>query len=450
MSAAPPRPLKAARPPRSGVNGVHARPGRFPLTSLSDRRWPRVAAAFVLGAVLMLWIVRIWLMITQSGLFTAVGYDFGLYLAQVAALQSGDPTNIYRLDVLNAYQQALAAYAPPGTFVPPALVPYPPLFAWLLQPLTLVPPPVAFLIWTGLNLAAMVALVWRIRPLVPDWIRPWLLGLVVVFPGVIPSLVLGQPMLLLALATAEFYVSLRAGRELRAGLWLACLFFKPQYGLLVGLLLVWKARWSAVTGALLGGLVVLIGSAVVAGVPAVLAYPHSLVDTASFRADITNPLDMVNWRSLVVLAQTLIPSIGDRLALGLILVPSAVSVGVLGLIWRGPWNVRERLWPARMAALWMATLIVSYHSHLHGLTLLVLPLTAALATPGLSSRTRWILAVGMVVPGVLEPVLLFVPTLRHVPSWLLALSMAAGLASILVETRETWQPRRLRAVLRGT
>jgi len=450
MSAAPPPPFQIVRMPGTGVDRLDTERATSLLKALSDKRWLRFGAAFVLGAVLVLWIIRIWLMVAQYGLFTAVGFDFGMYLAQVGALRSGDPVGLYQLDILDRYHQTLAVYGGPGgSVLQSAPVPYPPLFAWLLLPLALVPPLVAFLIWTGLNLLALFALAWRIAPLVPSSIRPWLPVLLLVFPGILPSLILGQPMLLLALATAELYLSLRAGRDVRAGLWLACLFFKPQYGILVGLLLLWKRRGGAVAGAILGGLVVLIGSLLVAGLPALLAYPGSLADTAAFRNDVTNPIDMINWRSLVLVAQTLMPGIGDELALGLVLVLGVLTVCLLGLIWRGPWNTHDRLWPARMAALWMATLVANYHSHIYGLALLGLPMAAALAIPGLSIRTRWILAAGMMVPGVLEPVLLFVPALRHLPSWLLALSMAAGLASILVETRASWQPRRWTAALHG-
>jgi len=398
-----------------------------------DHRRVQLAGLTLVALVLGLWTLQVSSMVAHTGLFAAVGYDFGMYLAQVAALRSGDLTGLYRLDVLDGYHRALAVYTIPGVALPSAPVPYPPLFAWLLQPFALLPPSVAFLLWTALNTLALGVLAWRIGPLVPGPARRWLAVLLLVFPGVLPALILGQPMLLLACVTAEFYVSLRAGRELRAGLWLACLFLKPQYGILAGLLLLWKRRWAGVAGAMVGGLVVLIGSALV-GVPALLAYPSSLADTAAFRNSLTNPIDMINWRSLSLVAQTVMPTlIGDQVALLITLALGGVTVGVCVLVWRGPWNPRERIWPLRMSALWMATLLANYHSHIYGLALLPLPLAATLATPGLSRRTVLILLGGLALPAVLQPALLFVPALRHVPSWLLTLSLAAGLTSLALE-----------------
>ena len=84
-------------------------------------------------------------------------------------------------------------------------------------------------------------------------------GASVSFP-VACTLIVGQPQLLLACAVAECYLSLREGRDFTSGLWLALLLFKPQYGLLIGLVLIWKRRWAAIAGVIVGGMAIVGGS----------------------------------------------------------------------------------------------------------------------------------------------------------------------------------------------
>lgn len=114
----------------------------------------------------------------------------------------------------------------------------------------------------------------RVTGLFPQQDRPWVALLFLSSLPVAYTLFFGQPMLLLACAVAEGYLAFRAGREFRGGLWVACLLFKPQYGLLFAPLLIWKRRWAAVAGAAAGVLAIVIGSILVAGMPALLPTRH--------------------------------------------------------------------------------------------------------------------------------------------------------------------------------
>jgi hypothetical protein len=127
-----------------------------------------------------------------------------------------------------------------------------------------------FVLWTGVNLLGALVLAWRIAQLFPGAERLWVALLLFTSFPVVVTLFAGQP-ILLACAVAECYLSLRAGRDFRAGLWLSCLVLKPQYGFLIGPLLIWKRRWSAVAGALVGAAAVMVGSALARGLPALLA-----------------------------------------------------------------------------------------------------------------------------------------------------------------------------------
>lgn len=360
--------------------------------------WWRLACLAVAVVAVGSWAEKIWAHYAEFGLFTWIGVDYGVYFAQATALRSGDAQGLYDLQVLERYHQALAAYTTdPEQPLRSGHVLYPPLFAWLFIPFTLPPPPLGFALWTGLNALAAVHLVRRVVELFPGPERPWLALLLLSSFPIVQNLVLGQPMILLACAVAEGYRSLRAGRELRAGLWLAALLFKPQYLVLVGPLLVWKRRWAALAGVTLGALVIAAGSALAAGLTAMRDYPAALVEEGEFHGTRTPsyPWEMINWRSLVLFLE---PEISSTSGVAITVLLSAITVLLLVLAWRGPWAPAERPFPAKVSLALVATLLAGYHSHLHGVVLLAAPLAAVLTHGRPSGVMRLTIVAGLVLP----------------------------------------------------
>ena len=127
-----------------------------------------------------------------------------------------------------------------------------------------------------------------------------LLALLVSFPLAM-GLIVGQPTALLGCAVAECYLSLRARQDLRAGLWLSVLLLKPQYGVILGPILIWKGRWHAVLGTAIGGAAIALVSLLVVGVPTLLTYGAAFVDIAPWGgAAVSSPGQMINWRALIL------------------------------------------------------------------------------------------------------------------------------------------------------
>lgn len=347
----------------------------------------RALLAGILVIALALLAERTWAGYAPYGLFRALGVDFSDYWSQSMALRSGESAGIYDWQVVDGYRARLAPDTSGGSQIIGRLPsPYPPLFAWLFTPFTWPSPPIGFALWTALNVAAAFYLGWRIGALFPR--LGWALATLFVlasFPAVW-ALVNGQPSLLLACVAGEGYLALRRGRDFSAGLWMAGLLFKAQYGLLLGPLLLLKRRWSTVAGALVGGAVLVVGSVLGAGLSALLAYPSVVVQMGSGeRNPISAPLAMVNWRALTL---RLLPGLSDNLSLTLMLVLGALTILALVPVWRGPWAPRSRRFPAQMTLLWLATLFVNPHSHAHGALLLALPLASLLAEGDLSRVSR--------------------------------------------------------------
>jgi hypothetical protein len=104
---------------------------------------------------------------------------------------------------------------------------------------------------------------------------------------------------------------------------------------------------------------------------------------------------MVNWRSLVLF---FLPEISTEIGIVLTLFLSVLTVLIAALAWRGPWDPRERLFPAKVSLVLVTTLLANYHSHLHGAVVLAVPLAAVLAQGRPSGVTRLTIVVGLVLP----------------------------------------------------
>jgi hypothetical protein len=281
--------------------------------------------------------------------------------------------------------------------------------------------------------------------------RGRLLAIILVLTSVpfFQILYLGQPMLLLGWAVAECYLALRRKEDFRAGLWLTCLLLKPQYGLLLWLLFVWKRRWTTIAGVAVGGLAVLASSILVAGPAAVLAYPASLSDIAGFRGGPnTFPDQMSNWRAVVL---WLLPGVGDRTGLALTLALSGATVALAAIAWLGAWHPGDSRFAVRMVALLAATLLSSYHSHIYGGILLALPVGAMVAHGNVSAVARSLVVLSLCLPLVLGVGAMLVPQLALASGPLYALVLLAYVLVMLGElgTLKAFAGRRLTRSVQG-
>lgn len=341
----------------------------------------------VLGAAAILFYAqRILTVYRDSGIFRRIGFDWGLFYAQASALAAGDTSAMYQVDRLGQYVQGLVPYTTtPDVPLLQWPSPYPPVLAAVLVPLTYVPPPVAFGVWTLVSLAASVHLLWRVGQLMPGSGR---LRMAVIFFTTLPVLqafVLGQPVVFLASALAEAFLAWRRGADFRGGAWLGILVLKPQYGLLFGLFLIWKRRWRAVAGACASVAVLVIASALAAGPGSLLAYANGVSAMGGIRDPYAAAAEMVNWRSLVVNAR---PSIGNTSGVLVVALLSLLTVAAIVWATRDAWRTATPLLDWQLSAVAVGTFLVSYHSHMHGLVLLTVPLAAMWSLAGRAPTVR--------------------------------------------------------------
>jgi hypothetical protein len=344
------------------------------------------------------YVARFWTVYAAGELFHRLGWDWTMFWAQAMLLRAGQADQMYEQPIVNQQLQVLAQYyLGPGKFQNSSPVAYPPWFTALVVPFTIPPPPVGFALWSAVSLVCAVFLIARLKQMLPS-VPLW--GVCVLFFGafaVALELFMGQVVLIGALAVSEMYVSFRAGKDFRAGLWLSVLLLKPQYALVFGLLILWKWRLRAIAGSAVGTLLFVALGLVTAGYTSFFRITDALRDYSDLRSEDASPLLMVNWRAFVLYAVPWIDSGRGEL---LVAALSVATVVLLLYLWRGPWDAASPDFSVRFTMLTMGSLVTSYHSHVHGMALTMVPLAAAWMLPAFSVETRAAILASVYVPTV--------------------------------------------------
>jgi hypothetical protein len=173
--------------------------------------------------------------------------DFTFYLAGARIGLAHGWSSIYDLTLQQAELDAMGSgikIAELARYISP------PPVAWSAVPFTVLPYPVAYWIWCGLLMAALVV-TWRLAAPDVGRARVIFIAAAIGWLPVIYGLQLAQPGLFVALGVAGSYALLRANRPLWAGVALGALALKPQLGFLVPVALLVARHDRAFAGSVL-------------------------------------------------------------------------------------------------------------------------------------------------------------------------------------------------------
>lgn len=310
-----------------------------------------------------------------GGLGQVIGSDFIAYY-QAGWLDRFQPDRLYDFQAQYQVQQALTAPTPL-----PGLTPFisPPYVALACRILTLLPLPVALVVWWGLTLLLTFHAARRLWRRLPSDLQsgplPFPQFLVVMF-SFFPFLAgwrMGQNHALTLWLVVGILEMERAGRPLLAGILAGLLLYKPHFAL--GFLILWAVRrewqalagFGAVVGAWVGADLLLHGPARYGEYLALNSALLGLLKTEGFPA-----FAQVTPFSLLV---TLLPARSEPLwspLSGIWLLAGCLTLAV--------WGIRHRneAVPVQMLSL-LFPLLVAPHTLLHDLLLLV-PLLVLWAT----------------------------------------------------------------------
>ena len=312
----------------------------------------REAKAIALIIAVVLWTIAAVFWIGGTGYRSVAGPlkggDFVQFYAMGAVVADDPRTNLYDIKRLHAVQTALVPESDPELYLPV----YPPQSWLVFAPFTALPYGVAAAVWTLIlvgGYAAMVRASWRtLSADLPD--GRFVAFAAAAFPPFWNLVVNGQNTIIPLLAFFLAWRAIENNRRVVAGLALGLLFFKPQFGLALAVVVLAGGEW-----AMLAGLAV--AAAAHVGIVAATTGVSSLVDYVAFMREVTaveyliepDPFELHSIRSLARLAP-------DWLAAPLWLVGSAVVLERTVRVWRSGADVLVRL-----GVLLLATVLVSPH-----------------------------------------------------------------------------------------
>jgi hypothetical protein len=182
--------------------------------------------------------------------------DFLAFYTGALIVQRGQGHALYDLELQASTQESLMsepAIARLQQQVRVRVLPFlnPPFVALLFVPLTRLALPQAYALWLIICLGMLVSLVAVLTISMSAWpVRERLFAAAagLTFLPAYFAVWQGQISLLLALVAVVAWTAFRASKEQWGGFVLAALFAKPQYALLIAVVLIWERRWRAVVG----------------------------------------------------------------------------------------------------------------------------------------------------------------------------------------------------------
>ncbi len=371
---------------------------------------------------------------------TPLATDFLSFWTGASLIRDGVGPALYDMGTQHALEWKVLSMT--TTIDPTKLVnwldPYhtPPPLALIFVPLTWLPIPLGYLLWSAVSLGAFIAAI--ALPLRGLRDARSVAILMITIGPIADNLIWGQVDALFLLALSLSLLLLSRGKPFLGGVLLGFLWLKPQYAVLFPLIFLIKGRWRELGGMAVTGLVFAALSLVIVRPEGVIIYAEVLRRIGEFRPPVSSfilPEIMINWRGLLI---NLWPSVPEATGSVLMVVLGLVTALVSLLAWRGDWDPSSSRFPRQMLATVVATLLAIPHSHFHGLVLLLAPLGLAVSRPMPGARlTRFwqpFLVVGDLLCYVLWP-------MEH-QRWLM---MPFLMAAMLVLIAQCWgYPRGVR------
>ena len=207
-----------------------------------------------------------------------------------------------------------------------SLLSYPPTFTLILAPLAMLPYFAAFLTWEGVTLACCAAVVYLIVRQQPA------ISLMLASPFTAWNFLIGQNGFLTASLLGSS-LSLIERRPVLAGVFIGCLTYKPQFGILFPVALIAASQWRACVSAALTATFLAAASVAAFGVDAWAAFPRTFFAQAN-ETMFSSP----EWGFLFQTVYGLILVLHGGTALAW-LAQGLVAAGVgtvVWLVWRAP------------------------------------------------------------------------------------------------------------------
>ena len=359
----------------------------------SSRFWISLAVA----GNLVFWTVAVVHELVFRGLFPVLGVDWSRFWGAAQAFNTLGPRAAYQLTTIHHGMEPLARFTPLGDAgVRVGPVPYPPIFVAFFSIFTMPPAPLGYVAWTLFSLTLIAVSAVRLTRVAGIGSTFTVLALLLGTFPLLMSLFSGQVVVLLLVFLTESLIALLAGKELLAGWWAGLLLLKPQYAVCLLLVFLFKRRWSAVLGAVLAGMTLLVTSLAVGGLDGLIGYVSILMNLyPRYQGNVAiSPAGMISWRAILV---TFLPQLGATAGLVLTAILTLATLATLPFLWRGRWRFDATYLAPRLLGTFCVTMLVAYHSQIHGAALLAVPAIVLGGRALWSNRARQLLIGYLVV-----------------------------------------------------
>jgi Glycosyltransferase family 87 len=327
-------------------------------TWLTSRRLRAHAVLLALAT----WSIYAWILATptlrdRNGLLKGTDFLHYYTLGSLALERRGG--DLYNMQTQSALAEQRVPQARRLFFVPL----YGPQVSLLFAPLAALPYAWALAIWSLANAAIYVLCchaIWRACPNLHS--ERWtVLTLAIAYPAFFHLIAWGQTSALALACFTGAYLALRSGRLFWAGIFVGCLIFKPQLGLVAAVVFLLARAWEVIAGALVAGAAQLAVGWFYYGTPVMRDYFHHVLHVREAYAQLEpRPYQMHSLRAFWAM---LVP--WSHVAFGFYLATAIVVLGITVACWKssGPANLRY-------SALLLATVLVSPHLTVYDLLIL--------------------------------------------------------------------------------
>jgi arabinofuranan 3-O-arabinosyltransferase len=350
--------------------------------------------------------------------------DFAVWWAGGMQALHGNPAALYDPGEFDKIQAALFR---PGEAVYLNWPSYPPTFFLVLAPLALMPYRYAFITWDAVTLVGCVAVVYMIVR------RPPAIALVLASPFTAWNFIAAQNGFLTGSLIGLSLLFLER-QPVLAGVFIGCLTYKPQYGILFPVALVASRQWRAVVSAGVTATLLAAASIAVFGADAWAAFPDGFAVQGKLSLGAGPDSNWGYLQTVYGLIRSLHGS--ARLAWLMQGLTTLAAAVIVWIVWRSRVS-----YPLKAATLSAAALLATPYAFAYDMAAIVVP-AAFLATDQLrrgllrGDQTIWMILFG-------APLAVLVtlgdnvggPTFGGTPISLLAVIVLFG--AIL---RRAWQP----------
>ncbi len=364
-------------------------------------RWERLGVVALLSLYFSLFLFPV----VRGEILVTLGVDYRVIWSAGYIANRWGYGEVYDLARLAEVQSSLpvpedSAFRP----IVPIPSPYPPVFMIPFQIMALFPLSFSFWTWQFLNFTGLCLYLFTYlsRLGVRD---SWQKGALVFLTGclfmpVFTNFWEGQVNLWLMICVGEFFLSLREGRWIKAGLWLSGLSMKPQFLLLLLPAVLQQRAWKVMYGFGLGALLVGVLSVIMLGKEGIQNYVMMLRWSGDLESPGPgiSPQTMVNWRMSGFHLASLLPY---EMAWGVALTGMMLTALLVVWLWRRPILADRIASGIALFGTLAGTCAFAWHSHQHAMMILV-PLflflwTERLLPPWLVRVWLFLLPAGMLL-----------------------------------------------------